>query len=140
MGTVAAAHSNRPAKRSDSPYHRNRYERRGPQNGDRGGSRPPRSPWLPVATREARRPKRLRSNGQAPSHPTSTRPNMTVNTTWEQESSDRHVGDYLESVWRDPASPTYKVIIDSRPAEGAPPPMAAAEAVQAAGEVAAGIP
>lgn len=50
-----------------------------------------------------------------------------VNTTWEQESADKRVGDYLESVWRDPAAPTYKVIIDSRPAEGAPPPMAAAE-------------
>ncbi|HEX4465187.1 MAG TPA: hypothetical protein VH042_11165 [Solirubrobacterales bacterium] len=50
-----------------------------------------------------------------------------VNTTWNQETSDRKVGSYLESVWHDPASFSSKTIIDSRPAAGAPPPMTAAE-------------
>jgi hypothetical protein len=48
-------------------------------------------------------------------------------TSWDQERSDRHVGDYLESAWYDAAIPSSKMIIDSRPSEGAPPPMAAAE-------------
>ncbi len=48
-------------------------------------------------------------------------------TGWELEVSDRKVGSYLETVWIDPAVPTAKLIIDSRPAEGASPPMAAAE-------------
>lgn len=50
-----------------------------------------------------------------------------VNTTWDQETSDRKVGSYLESVWHDPAVLSSKLIIDSRPAAGALPPMAAAE-------------
>jgi hypothetical protein len=52
-------------------------------------------------------------------------------TGWIQESSDRKVGSYLESVWHDPASFSSKLIIDSRPATGAPPPMVAAELVRA---------
>lgn len=48
-------------------------------------------------------------------------------TGWDPEVSDRKVGSYLESVWHDPASFSSKLIIDSRPAEGAPPPMTAAE-------------
>jgi hypothetical protein len=48
-------------------------------------------------------------------------------TGWEQETSDKKVGSYLESVWHDPASFSSKLIIDSRPAAGALPPMAAAE-------------
>jgi hypothetical protein len=48
-------------------------------------------------------------------------------TGWEQDTSDRKVGSYLESVWHDPASFSSKLVIDSRPAEGAPPPLAAAE-------------
>lgn len=50
-----------------------------------------------------------------------------VETGWIQETSDRKVGSYLESVWHDPASFSSKLIIDSRPAEGAPPPLVAAE-------------
>jgi hypothetical protein len=50
-----------------------------------------------------------------------------VETKWDLEMSDRKVGGYLESVWHDPASFSSKLIIDSRPAEGAVPPMAAAE-------------
>jgi hypothetical protein len=50
-----------------------------------------------------------------------------VNTTWDQVTSDRKVGPYLESVWHDPAVFSSKLIIDSRPAAGAPPPMTAAE-------------
>jgi hypothetical protein len=50
-----------------------------------------------------------------------------IETTWTQETSDEKVGSYLQSVWHDPASFSSKMIIDSRPAAGAPPPMAAAE-------------
>lgn len=52
-------------------------------------------------------------------------------TTWKQEVSDKKVGSYLESVWHDPASVSYKMAIDSRPAAGAPPPLAAAELARA---------
>lgn len=48
-------------------------------------------------------------------------------TGWEQDVSDRKVGSYLESVWHDPASFSSKLIIDSRPAEGSPSPLIAAE-------------
>jgi hypothetical protein len=48
-------------------------------------------------------------------------------TGWEQDVSDRKVGSYLESVWHDPASFSSKLIIDSRPAEGSPSPLMAAE-------------
>lgn len=48
-------------------------------------------------------------------------------TNWTQETSDKKVGSYLETVWHDPASFSSKLIIDSRPAAGAPPPMTAAE-------------
>lgn len=48
-------------------------------------------------------------------------------TGWTLETSDSKVGSYLETVWHDPASFSSKLIIDSRPAEGAPPPMTAAE-------------
>jgi hypothetical protein len=50
-----------------------------------------------------------------------------METGWVQETLDEKVGSYLESVWHDPASFSSKLIIDSRPAAGAPPPMAAAE-------------
>jgi hypothetical protein len=50
-----------------------------------------------------------------------------VNTTWEQEVSDKRVGYYLESIWHDPAVPQYKLLIDSRASEGTPPPLASAE-------------
>jgi hypothetical protein len=50
-----------------------------------------------------------------------------VETTWDQGVSDRKVGSYLESIWHDPASFSSRLIIDSRPADGAPPPLAAAE-------------
>lgn len=50
-----------------------------------------------------------------------------VETGWELDVSDRKVGSYLETVWHDPAIATSKLIIDSRPAEGAPPPLVAAE-------------
>lgn len=50
-----------------------------------------------------------------------------VNTTWDQGVSDRKVGSYLESIWHDQASFSSRLIIDSRPAEGAPSPLAAAE-------------
>jgi hypothetical protein len=50
-----------------------------------------------------------------------------VETTWDQDASDRKAGSYLESVWHDPASFSSKLIVDSRPAEGAPPPLMAAE-------------
>lgn len=48
-------------------------------------------------------------------------------TGWELDVSDNKVGSYLETVWHDPAIATSKLIIDSRPAEGAPPPLVAAE-------------
>jgi hypothetical protein len=48
-------------------------------------------------------------------------------TGWTLETSDKKVGSYLETVWHDPASFSSKLIIDSRPAAGAPPPMTAAE-------------
>jgi hypothetical protein len=48
-------------------------------------------------------------------------------TGWTLGVSDRKVGSYLETVWHDPASYSSELIIDSRPAEGAPPPLAAAE-------------
>ena len=50
-----------------------------------------------------------------------------VETTWPQESSDKHAGDYLESVWHDPALPEFKMVIDSRPSEGTESPLAGAE-------------
>jgi hypothetical protein len=50
-----------------------------------------------------------------------------METGWTKETLDRKEGDYLESVWHDPASFSSKLIIDSRPAEGAPPPMMSAE-------------
>lgn len=50
-----------------------------------------------------------------------------METGWAQETLDEKVGSYLESVWHDPASFSSKLIIDSQPAAGAPPPMAAAE-------------
>jgi hypothetical protein len=48
-------------------------------------------------------------------------------TGWTLETSDKKVGSYLETVWHDPASFSSKLIIDSRPAAGAPPPMTAAD-------------
>ncbi len=51
-------------------------------------------------------------------------------TTWVNETLDQKEGHYLESIWHDPASFSSKLIIDSRPAEGAPPPMVAAELVR----------
>ena len=53
-----------------------------------------------------------------------------METTWVNESLDKKEGHYLESVWHDPASFSSKMIIDSRPAAGAPPPMTAAELVR----------
>jgi len=50
-----------------------------------------------------------------------------METGWTNETLDQKEGPYLESVWHDPASFSSKLIIDSRPAEGALPPMAAAE-------------
>jgi hypothetical protein len=50
-----------------------------------------------------------------------------VETTWPQTVSDRKIGSYLESVWRDPASFTTKLRIASRPAEGTAPPLAAVD-------------
>lgn len=50
-----------------------------------------------------------------------------METGWTQETSDQKVGSYLQSIWHDPASFSSKLIIDSRPAAGAPPPMIAAE-------------
>ena len=50
-----------------------------------------------------------------------------VETTWEQDVSDKRVGSYLESVWHDPAVAEYKMAIDSRPSEGTAPPLAGAE-------------
>jgi hypothetical protein len=50
-----------------------------------------------------------------------------METGWTNETLDQKQGRYLESVWHDPASFSSKLIIDSRPAEGAPPPMVAAE-------------
>jgi hypothetical protein len=52
-------------------------------------------------------------------------------TGWTLETSDEKVGDYLETTWHDPASLSSKLIIDSRPAAGAPPPMTAAELARA---------
>lgn len=48
-------------------------------------------------------------------------------TTWDLGVSDRKAGSYLESIWHDPAIYSSRLIIDSRPAEGAPPPLTAAE-------------
>ena len=53
-----------------------------------------------------------------------------METGWTKETLDEKVGSYLQSVWHDPASFSSKLIIDSRPAAGAPPPMAAAELAQ----------
>ena len=50
-----------------------------------------------------------------------------VETGWTLDTSDEKVGDYLHTVWHDFASEDFKLIIDSRPAEGASPPMTAAE-------------
>ena len=50
-----------------------------------------------------------------------------METGWTNETLDEEVGSYLQSVWHDPASFSSKLIIDSRPAAGAPAPMAAAE-------------
>jgi hypothetical protein len=50
-----------------------------------------------------------------------------VNTVWVLETSDKKVGNYLQSVWHDPAVFHAKLVINSRPAAGAPPPMTAAE-------------
>lgn len=50
-----------------------------------------------------------------------------VETTWDQESSDKRVGNYLESVWHDPAVPEFKMAIDSRASDGTAPPLASAE-------------
>jgi hypothetical protein len=50
-----------------------------------------------------------------------------METGWTNETLDEKVGSYLQSVWHDPASFSSKLIIDSRPAAGAPPPMAGAE-------------
>lgn len=54
-----------------------------------------------------------------------------LETSWDQEVSDRHIGAYLESIWHDPASFSSKLIIDSRPSENAPTPLAAAELTRA---------
>lgn len=48
-------------------------------------------------------------------------------SSWNQGISDQRVGTYRESAWHDPAGYRTEVIIDSRPSEGAPSPMAAAE-------------
>jgi hypothetical protein len=48
-------------------------------------------------------------------------------TTWDNDASDKRVGTYLESVWHDPASPTATLLINSRPSEGTPTPLATAE-------------
>jgi hypothetical protein len=50
-----------------------------------------------------------------------------LETGWVQVASDEKVGDYLHTVWHDFASDDFKMVIDSRPAAGAPPPMTAAE-------------
>jgi hypothetical protein len=50
-----------------------------------------------------------------------------METGWVKETLDEKVGSYRQSVWHDPASFSSKLIIDSRPAAGALPPMAAAE-------------
>jgi hypothetical protein len=50
-----------------------------------------------------------------------------VETGWEPEAGDKRVGGYLESVWHDPASFSSKLRIASRPSDGAPTPLAAAD-------------
>lgn len=50
-----------------------------------------------------------------------------LETTWEQEASDKREGSYLVSVWHDPAIPEFKMTIDSRPSDGTAPPLASAE-------------
>jgi len=48
-------------------------------------------------------------------------------TGWDQDASDKRAGNYLESVWHDPASVSSRLVIDSRNSEGTAPPLAAAE-------------
>ncbi len=48
-------------------------------------------------------------------------------TTWKQKVSDAKVGGNLQSVWTDPGGPEFKLVIDSRPSEGADSPLPAAE-------------
>jgi hypothetical protein len=50
-----------------------------------------------------------------------------IETGWEQETSDKRVGAYLESAWHDFASFSSKILIDSRTSAGAAPPLVAAE-------------
>lgn len=76
------------------------------------------------------------SDATAESRPKSVPPlyhekEYDAETGWVQETSDKKVGSYLESIWHDPASFSSKLIIDSRPAAGAPSPMVAAELTRA---------
>ena len=64
--------------------------------------------------------------------PSSTSPfhhltDYDVETTWEQDVSERKVGRYLENVWHDPAAVDSLLVIDSQASDNALSPLAAAE-------------
>lgn len=64
--------------------------------------------------------------------PSSTSPlrhltDYDVETTWEQDVSERKVGRYLENVWHDPAAVHSLLVIDSQASNNALPLLAAAE-------------
>ena len=50
-----------------------------------------------------------------------------VETTWEQDASERKVGRYLENTWHDPAAVSSLLVIDSQASDDTVPPLAAAE-------------
>jgi hypothetical protein len=64
--------------------------------------------------------------------PSSTSPlyhltDYDVETTWDQDASERKIGRYLENSWHDPAAVNALLVIDSQASNGAVSPLAAAE-------------
>jgi hypothetical protein len=54
-----------------------------------------------------------------------------VETTWDQDASEKKIGRYLENSWHDPAAVNALLVIDSQASNGAVPPLAAAKLARA---------
>lgn len=82
---------------------------------------------------DAQSPSSTTTETAIPPNPTSPLYHLTgydVETTWEQDVSERKVGRSLENAWHDPAAVNALLVIDSRTSDGAAAPLAAAESAR----------
>lgn len=87
----------------------------------------------PQRSSAAQPPSSTEAEAEIPPNPTAPLYHLTgydVETTWQQDVSERKVGPSLENAWHDPAAVNALLVIDSRTSNGAAPPLAAAESAR----------